>query len=58
MTPQQQNTMVIRDGNPDLIAQFDYMHFEAPNVPAILKGRNLDDPSVSDQQLLTFLGGS
>lgn len=59
LSPQQQNSMVIRNGNPDLLAQFDYMHFESPKIPNDLKGRNFDDPSsVSDQQLLSFLGGS
>jgi hypothetical protein len=54
---QQHNGTVIRTGNPDLLAYFDYVRFRSPKVPANLAGRSLADPSaVPDGQLLTFLG--
>lgn len=66
---QNQNTRVLTNGaalsgggvvtgaNPDLIANFDYVRYQRPNVPANLNGANLSEPaSVSDAQLLAFLG--
>jgi hypothetical protein len=51
------NQTVIRTGNPDLLAAFDYVRYQRPRVPAGVAGRNLADPaSVSDAQLLSFLG--
>jgi hypothetical protein len=42
--------------DPDLLAQFDYLRFARPVVPAPLVGANLADPgAVSDAQLLAFL---
>jgi hypothetical protein len=58
MDPPTHNRSVIRDGNPDLIAQYDYIRFARPKVPSSLAGRELDDPSISDAQLLAFLGGA
>ncbi len=53
------NQTVIRTGNPDLLAAFDYIHYQRPRVPAGLVGRNLADPAaVSDAQLLSFLGAN
>jgi hypothetical protein len=54
MQPPQHNNTAIRGGNPDLVAQFDYVRFRRPAVPANLAGRRLD--SVPDQELLRFLG--
>jgi hypothetical protein len=43
--------------DPDLLAQFDYVHFARPQVPAGLVGADLSNPAaVSDAQLLGFLG--
>tara|TARA_R110002095_G_scaffold145332_2_gene125752 strand:+ start:561 stop:1433 length:873 start_codon:yes stop_codon:yes gene_type:complete len=57
MQPPQQNTQVIKNGRPDLVAGFDYVRFRRPQVPANLKGKSLTNPSaVSDAQLLQFLG--
>lgn len=51
------NTTVIRNGQPDLVASIDYVHFRRPAVPASLAGRSLADPnSVSDSDLIAFLG--
>ncbi len=59
MQPREQNRTVIKGGNPDLIASFDYYRISKPNVPANLQGRRFSDPnSVSDADLLRFLGGS
>lgn len=59
LSPQQHNGTVIRSGNPDLVALFDYVRYRRPHVPANLAGRRLDSPqAVSDQELLQFLGNS
>lgn len=53
------NSMVIRIGNPDLLAYFDYFRFARPVVPASLTSADLSNPNaVSDAQLLTFLGAT
>ncbi|MFH1300286.1 MAG: hypothetical protein ABIK07_04430 [Planctomycetota bacterium] len=57
MQPAQQNSQVIKNGRPDLVAGFDYVRFKRPQVPADLKGKSLTNPdAVSDAQLLQFLG--
>lgn len=44
---------------PDLRAQFDYVSFVTPAVPAQLQGVDLANPAaISDGQLLSFLGGN
>lgn len=54
---QQHNTTVIQQGNPDVIAIFDYVRYRRPAVPAELVGRNLADAAdVPDAALLGFLG--
>ena len=57
------NNTVITDGNPDLVARFDYLRYQRPQVPVALQGRdfsapyNPNDPqTVSDAELLSFLG--
>jgi hypothetical protein len=51
------NGMVIKIGNPDLLAYFDFFHFVRPVVPASLANLNLADSNVvTDAQLLAFLG--
>ncbi len=57
------NNTVITDGNPDLLAQFDYVRFRRPSIPVEFQGRNFSaeyDPgipdTISDQELLSFLG--
>ncbi|WP_417393284.1 hypothetical protein [Gimesia sp.] len=57
LKPPQQNTQVIRNGRPDLVAGFDYVHFQRPALPAALQGKSLSNPKeVSDAHLLQFLG--
>ncbi|MGE0710440.1 MAG: hypothetical protein AB7N76_10010 [Planctomycetota bacterium] len=56
-TAQQHNTTLILGGQPDLRAQFDYLRYARPVVPAALAGRDPSDPGqVSDAELLAFLG--
>lgn len=56
LTPYAHNTTRV-DGDPDLRAQFDYVRFAPPAVPAALVGAALSDPAaVSDAALLAFLG--
>ncbi|MFG0250814.1 MAG: hypothetical protein ACF8OB_18155 [Phycisphaeraceae bacterium JB051] len=55
--PARHNKMVIRNGQPDLYAEFDYVHYARPQVPTALRNRDLANPGqVSDEQLLSFLG--
>ena len=57
LKPPQQNNQVIRNGRPDLVAGFDYVHFQRPVVPASFKGKSFSNQAeVSDTQLLEFLG--
>lgn len=57
LQPFQHNSTVIRQGNPDLVAIFDYVRYHRPVVPANLAGKRLSDPrEISDADLLTFLG--
>jgi hypothetical protein len=57
LAPSHQNDTVVKDGNPDLVALFDYVRYRRPEVPANLAGKRLDDPdAVSDADLLRFLG--
>lgn len=59
LPPQQHNQTVIRDGNPDLVARFEYLRYQRPQVPANLAGQDLADPGrVPDAALLSFLGQS
>jgi hypothetical protein len=57
-SPLMHNSMVIHGGSPDLVAAFDYFRFERPRVPPALLNANFTDNSVSDAQLLTFLGSN
>jgi hypothetical protein len=56
VSPLVHNSTTIHTGNPDLMATFDYFRFERPHVPAELSSANFTDSSVSDAQLLSFLG--
>ncbi|MBL9129322.1 MAG: hypothetical protein JNL97_16850, partial [Verrucomicrobiales bacterium] len=57
LQPLVHNQTVIRDGNPDLVAVFDYVRFARPSIPETLRGRDFADPaSVSDAELVAFLG--
>ena len=51
LSAQQHNGTVIKTGNPDLIAKFDYVHFRRPKVP---KGMNV--AAASDGEILRILG--
>lgn len=55
--PAEHNRQVIRGGNPDLVAGFDYFRFRRPPFPSELQGRSLSDPSqVSDTEILRLFG--
>jgi len=57
LQPRQHNQTVIREGNPDLIARFEYLRYQRPQVPANLAGQDLSNPgAVPDAALLSFLG--
>ncbi len=46
-------------GDPDLLAQFNFVRFTLPEVPSSLEDLDIDDSSiVSDEELLEFLGSS
>lgn len=56
-SPQAQNTTQIRTGNPDLIAEFDYMRFARPNLTSTQTNRNwLDANVVSDAEVISLFG--
>ena len=51
------NKTILKNKQPDLYAEFDFVRYTRPVVPAALQSANLSDPSqVSDAQLLSFLG--
>lgn len=53
------NRTAVRDGQPDLVASFDYFRFQRPQIPSNLQGRVLSDAAaVPDAELLRFLGES
>ncbi len=55
--PAQHNRTVIRQGNPDLIASFDYFRFARPVIPTEWRGRAYSNPQqLSDAELLSVLG--
>ncbi len=55
----QHNSTVITGQNPDLRAEFEYLRYHRPQIPANLAGRNFASPAqVSDAELLAFLGGN
>ncbi len=59
MSPFMHNSTVIRAGNPDLVAAFDYFRFGRPQVPPSLAGLDLTNTAaVSDAALLSFLGAN
>lgn len=54
--PAEHNGSVIRDGRPDLVAEFQWFNFMRPRVPNQLANADLvDAEAVSDQDLLEFL---
>lgn len=54
---QRHNQTVIREGNPDLIADVDYVRYRRPQVPANLKGRDFSNKDqVSDAEILRLFG--
>lgn len=51
------NQTVITEGNPDLMAAFEYVRYATPSVPPQFAGRDFSNPaSITDGELLTFLG--
>ena len=54
-----QNAAVITDQNPGLRAEFEYLRYHRPQIPANLAGRDFTNPAqVSDAELLAFLGAN
>ncbi len=54
-----QNSSVITDQNPDLRAEFEYLRYHRPQIPANLAGRDFSNAAqVSDAELLAFLGAN
>lgn len=50
------NSRVLTGGNPDLLAEFDYLRYRRPRIPPALAGRDFSDPAaVSDAELLHVL---
>ncbi len=50
---------VVSGANPDLMAAFDYVRYQRPQIPPHLVGANFSNPSaVTDAQLLSFLGAN
>lgn len=59
LDPFTHNQTVIRGGNPDLVAAFEFVRFARPRLPQALHGLDLGNPAlVTDEQLLGFLGES
>ena len=53
------NSSVITGQNPDLRAEFEYLRYHRPQIPANLVGRDFSNPTqVSDAELLAFLGSN
>ncbi|GDY21366.1 hypothetical protein LBMAG56_27130 [Verrucomicrobiota bacterium] len=51
------NAGVVTGQNPDLRAEFEYLRYHRPQIPANLAGRDFADPAqVTDAELLAFLG--
>lgn len=51
------NNTVILDGNPDLLADFDYVRLQRPRIPLALQDLDFSNPAeVTDAELLSFLG--
>lgn len=56
-TPFIHNQTVITEGNPDLMAAFEYVRYATPSVPAQFTGREFSNPaSITNEELLSFLG--
>ncbi len=54
--PAQHNRTVIRTGNPDLMAAFEYFRFRRPALSAVLRQRGLRDVSqIADDELARLL---
>ena len=52
----QHNRTIIRTGNPDLIASFDYFRFHSPVVPSSWKGKAISNSrDITDTELLRVL---
>ncbi len=57
LSPEAHNRTVIRNGQPDLQAAFDYFRFARPRIPNALQGRDFANPAqVSDAELLQLFG--
>ena len=53
------NSTVITDQNPGLRAEFEYLRYHRPQIPAELAGRDFSNPAqVTDAELLSFLGAN
>lgn len=59
MQPAAQNTQVIKQGRPDLVAGFDYVRFKRPEIPTHLNGKSFSNRNeISNAELLQFLGNN
>jgi hypothetical protein len=58
IAPEHHNRNVIRNGNPDLLASFEYFNFRRPDVPAAIRSRAFSDVNqVADSDVLRLVGG-
>ena len=56
INPQKHNQIVIRDGSPDLNAEFDYFRFRRPDIPEEYQNANFMNPSeISDKVVLDLV---
>ncbi|MEX0725641.1 MAG: hypothetical protein WD065_05200 [Planctomycetaceae bacterium] len=57
LRPEQHNRTVIKTGNPDLVASFDYFRFARPNIPAEARNRNWSNiTEFSNVEVLRLFG--
>ncbi|MCA8996029.1 MAG: hypothetical protein KDA80_03570 [Planctomycetaceae bacterium] len=57
LRPEVHNRTVIRNGQPDLIATFDYFRFARPEIPERLRGKNFADVAqVGDAEVVRLFG--
>ncbi len=57
LTPAEHNKSLITNGAPDLIADFDYVYYQEPDVPEPWVGLDFSNAAeISDADILSFLG--
>ena len=56
INPRKHNQMVIRDGSPDLNAEFDYFRFKRPDIPEEYQNANfMSSGEISDKMILDLV---